>query len=176
MVTPVFFLKKKIWHFQSSAHHGVEFDCKHALQRFGNGGYEPCGVQTAGCLHSWFCQETHAWSGHFKNSHRYRHNISHSFRYKSNGWACLLLRLNFALLVWVSFNVRQKNSMVAGPSLLHCLVGSFLRHMIPSVSDGKLCERANLWGQQFWQDIQGLKEVHQAECFYFCWRTASWTS
>ena len=41
-------------------------------------------------------------------------------RYNSSGdgWACLRLRLNFALLAWVSFNVRQTIHMVAGPSLL----------------------------------------------------------
>ena len=53
--------------------------------------------------------------------------------------------------------------MVAGPSLLHCLAGSpFESH--DTVSDGKLCEHANPWAQQFWQDIQVLKEVDQEEC------------
>ena len=86
-------------------------------------------------------------------------------RYKSNigGWACLRLRSNFALLAWVSFNVCQTIRLVAGLSLLHCLAGSFFESH-DTVSGGKLCERANPWAQQLWQDIQGLKD-DQGECF-----------
>ena len=36
---------------------------------------------------------------------------------------------------------------------------------IDIVSDGKLCERANPWAQQFWQHIQGLNEVDQGGIF-----------
>ena len=36
-----------------------------------------------------------------------------------------------------------------------------------TVSDGKLCERANPWAQHFWQHIQGLNEVDQEECLLF---------
>ena len=36
--------------------------------------------------------------------------------------------------------------------------------MIQSLMEN-VCEHANPWAQQFWQDIQGLKEVDQGECF-----------
>ena len=64
-------------------------------------------------------------------------------RYKNNGGGqvCLLLRLNFALLACVSFSVCQTTRMVAGPSLLHCLVGSLLMQMIPYLMESWMNER-----------------------------------
>ena len=51
----------QIWHFQTSAHHGVQkFDFQHAQKRIGNDGYEPGGVQKIERLHSWLCQKTRA--------------------------------------------------------------------------------------------------------------------
>ena len=45
------------------------------------------------------------------------------------------------------------------------MFGRFPFESHDTVSDGKLCERANPWAHQFWQDIQGLREVNQRECF-----------
>ena len=84
----------QIWHLETSAHHDVQvFDSQHALQRPGDDGFQPCGVQTIGRLHSWLCQETRAWSGNFKNSHRCKHKISHSFGTRAMGGGCTMRTL-----------------------------------------------------------------------------------
>ena len=45
------------------------------------------------------------------------------------------------------------------------LFGRFPYATHDTVSGRKLCERANPWAQQFWEDIQGHKKVDHRECF-----------
>ena len=48
-------------------------------------------------------------------------------------------------------------------AVIAALFGRFPFEAHDTVSDGKLCERANPWAHQFWQDIQGLKDVDQGD-------------
>ena len=62
---------------------------------------------------------------------------------------------------------RVSNNLYGCRAFIAALFGRFSFEAHDTVSDGKLCERANPGppAQQLWQEIQGLKEVDQGECF-----------
>ena len=127
----------QIWHFQTSAHHGVqEFDSQHAPQRFGNDGYDKCGVQTIGRLHSGFLSGNSCVERpRLKKQSTDRRSPNIALLTVQEQWyggrAPSAIELRIARL-GVSFQRVSNDSMVAGPS--SALVRFCLRHMIPSLT------------------------------------------
>ena len=62
---------------------------------------------------------------------------------------------------------RVQNNSYRCEAFIVAVLGRFPFDAHDTVLDGKLCERANPWAQQFWQHIQGLNEVDQGECLLF---------
>ena len=86
------------------------------------------------------------------------------FRHKNNGGGlvCLILRLNFVLLLQ-----RVSNNSYGCRGFIAAVFGRFPCEAHHTVSDGKLCGHANPWAQQLWQVVQVLNDADQEECFLF---------
>ena len=124
-------------------------------------------MQTIGRVHSWLCQETHAWSGHFKNSHRCRHKISHSFGTRAMAVG--------GLVSFCDSTSHCSPGSTVRPLLMHCLGGSLLRHMIPSLRAS--CVRARTLGlSSSGKTFRVSRRLTRREVFYCFWRAASFAS